>query len=165
MIRKLLLLFHIISCSLVFSQNSLPEIKNVSYVNDAINNVLTINYDLIDQDDDSLEIIFRASHDNGNHFFANSDSVTGDIGFPVSPGANKSISWFYKSGMSNIESKLLEIIADDKYKIDVQDIVNQVDSNRLEAMLRTFSKPRSLKYDMAFLYHVRDSIEALFIEY
>lgn len=68
-----------------------PVISNVSAAQDSGDSAVTINYDISDTNNSTVEI--DVSSDGGSTWTVTDTSVTGDIGAGVSPGSSKSIVW------------------------------------------------------------------------
>ena len=155
---------HILFCILsigVIQANDLPEITNVWFENDATNKIVTIHYDLTDDDADSIIVTFLASFDEGEKFLVNTESATGDIGL-VTTGVDRTIEWHYGEVWDIISGKHIRLVADDRMEIDIDAIVEQVDSNRMKDLLDWIASPRSFQVGEQHLYDVRDSISDLF---
>ncbi len=155
----------VLNFGISYSQNEKPIIANLSFNNDLSTKTITIFFDLLDQEDENIEITFKASYDFGNKFLVNTSNATGDVGYPVNVGNQKSITWYYGDIWNNIEGKTLRVIADDLYEIDINELVAKVDSNRIKSMLNFISKPRSFDYAPEHLLVVRDTLEALLTSY
>lgn len=117
-------------------QNAPPQVSNVVAVADTVNRIVTITYDVADAENDDLQIDFRVSADSGSTYLFPADSVEGDIGFPVQPGNQKQIAWHYDPGLVKLSGQSLhsfraKVIADDLHSIEIADIVNQVDIDRM----------------------------------
>lgn len=141
--------------------NEPPLLTNIRFYDDPDQQVLTIRYDVDDAEDDSLEILFRASFDEGNKFLVNTANATGHVGFPVMRGADRELHWHYGDVWDIIEGKSVRLVADDRQPLDLAALVEQVDSNRLRSMVEFIAHPRSFQTDREHLYRVRDSITAL----
>jgi Peptidase family M28 len=146
-----------------FSQNKIPVIENLSTTVNWATNALTITYDVADTENDALEIALQFSADNGKIFAINPFlNPTGDIGFPVNAGTNKTINCDLSS-LANINGTfMLRLIADDKQAIDIQTLVNQVDSNRLKGDMDFVEGIRHRTAGATHLQETRDSILHLF---
>ena len=158
----LLIVFFIIENS--FAQNQPPVIQSLQAV---VSNPseLTISYVLSDNENDDSEITFRLSDDNGKSYSINTSSATGDVGYPVSPGISKAIVWNYENLILVGGDYKVMLVADDLYEIDIQEIVDQVDSNRLHADLEFIEGIRHRTAGNIHLQVVKDSIESHFSTY
>ncbi|MEZ5008653.1 MAG: M28 family peptidase [Chitinophagales bacterium] len=151
--------------SLIFAQNSKPVISNIHYENNTATKTISIFYDLDDAEENEIEVLLRASYNDGENYFIKTDTAYGDIGFPVTIGTDKVIHWYYGDFWNNVKGKTLRLIADDKYEINIQEIVDQIDTARLKSMLEFIGKPRSFDIDINHLHDVRDTIKSLFEAY
>ena len=134
-LRKLysLVLLACISSLSLIAQNGVPVISNIQLTFNG--SILTVHYDLEDPENDVVGISFRVSVDNGETFSINTRNATGDIGFPISPGVGKQIDWDYSLVINSSGNYQVMIVADDRQAIDIQAIVDQVDSNRIRSDL------------------------------
>lgn len=147
----------------LLSQNSTPTIVSLNVTPDWTNLSLDIDYEVIDNEDDALEITLQFS-DNGGKTYALSGQIpaSGDVGFPVQPGV-RSITCDL-SAIANIAAPLsVRLIVDDKQTFDIQGLVNEVDSNRLRADLEFLEGIRHRTAGAAQLAATRDSLKNLFL--
>lgn len=151
--------------TLIFAQNTKPVISNLHYQNNTATKTISIFYDVFDPEEDEVEILLRASYNDGENYFIRTDTAYGDIGFPVSVGTDKVIHWYYGDFWNNVKGKTLRLIADDLYEVDIQEIVDQIDTFRLRSRLEFISKPRSFDVGIDHLHAVRDTIKDLFTAY
>ena len=73
--------------------NHAPVIKNLQVQQRPGTHLVDITYDVEDADGDLLEIIVEASDDNGATYNIIPQSLTGDVGKDIAPGAGKLIVW------------------------------------------------------------------------
>ncbi len=147
----------------LFAQNAYPVISNLSVQIDSNDEIVTVTYDLTDTDDTDLEITFLVSDNNGQSFAIPTGNATGDVGFPVQPGINKSITWDATGLLTGAMDYQVKLVADDLFELDIQAIVDQVDSNRLHSNLDFIASPRNRFTSPGHLEAVKDSIEQAFI--
>ena len=157
MMRLIPLLCLSLFVSSAFSQNIVPIISNLQVSVDN-SNQMTITYDLADAENDEVEITFRISDDAGETFVINTTDATGDLGFPISPGSGKSISWDFSNAIDMDGNYKVMLVADDLQAIDIQDIVDQVDSNRLRVDLEFIEGIRHRTAGAVHLQEVKDLI-------
>lgn len=146
-------------------QNQRPEVSNISVEVDTANQTVLFTFDLEDAENDELEVQLRVSADDGLTFLVSVDSLEGDVGYPVTPGSQKQVTWHYDPNLLNLgPGQLLyaRIIADDRYEIDIAAVVAEVDSARLLSDLMWLQGIRHRIADPAHLSNVRDSIEQRF---
>lgn len=111
------------------AQNAIPSISNVQTTLNGT--LLTLSYDLEDLENDPVTITFRAGQSGTPVFDFNTQNATGDTGAGILPGSNKQISWDLSAYLSALPYFKLMLVADDLHPVDIQSIVDQVDSNRL----------------------------------
>lgn len=152
------------------AQNLPPAVTNLTVNHTSATQSATFNFDLSDPENDPVEIHLQVSADSGRTWLVVLDSIVGDTGFPVLPGSGKSITWVYDLG--SLSSQLgggtrdfqARIVADDRVNIDIQDIVNQVDSSRLVGRLEFVEGVRHRSAAPTHLNEVRDSLRNLISE-
>lgn len=147
------------------AQNQLPSIIIQEVLVDEDTKEVTINFDLEDGDDAEVEIFLLASDDGGATYNIPTNTASGDIGFPVATGTSKQIVWPYDTQIGLAGNYQLKLVADDRYQIDIQDIVNQVDSNLLKTRLQNIDGPRHYISNPENLNLCRDTIEQAFWDY
>jgi len=54
-----------------------------------------------------------------------------DVGTSIQPGNDKRIIWDATASLREDASYVVKLVADDLFQINIQDLVDQVDSNRL----------------------------------
>ena len=93
----------------ISAQNSAPVINNLSVNHDPGNQSVTFDFDLADNENDPVEMFLRVSADSGRTWLVDLTSgVSGDLGYPISPGAGKSITWNYNYGRSRLQTIPIE---------------------------------------------------------
>jgi hypothetical protein len=153
----------IVLCSIsAFAQNSVPSITNLSVSYDDANKKITVNYDLSDNESDNVEIIVSLSDDYGGTFLAEITNLQGDAGYPVTPGTGKQVTFNYNASVQPAPGWIVKVTADDRQPVDIQQMVNQVDSVRLRDNLSFISGIRHYQADSVHLEEVKDFIENRF---
>lgn len=142
--------------------NAKPVVSNIQTTNMPSIHAVKITYDLSDAESDPMRVTLRISNDSGKTYLFPCDSVTGDIGYPVSPGNQKQIFWYYSTTPAVLKAK---IIADDLIPINISEIVNQIDSNRILENLRFIEGIRHRTAGVVQLQRVKDSIYNRFVRY
>lgn len=119
------------------AQNQPPEINNCTTIADTSGKVLKIRYDVSDREGDSIRISIRLSVNSGDTYFLVSDNVKGDIGFPVSSGAQKEMEFSYAgiSALKSLKDCKIKIIAEDNKHIDIQSLIADIDTASLKRKL------------------------------
>lgn len=149
------------------SQNQRPEVSNVSLEVDTANHAVLFTFDLADAEGDDLEVQLRVSNDEGLTFLNPVDSLEGDVGYPITAGSQKQITWHYNpDSVSGQASQMFigKIIADDKFTIDIAEIIAEVDSTRLVEDLSWLQGIRHRSANPDHLTRIRDSIEQRFLQ-
>lgn len=129
----------------LFAQNQVPIVSDVSFTNNYNNHSLTINYNVDDIENDSLKITLEVIDHTGRRMPFIIRDLRGDVGFPVIKGNKKSISFTYPDSINNIENFTVKLIADDLFKIKIEDLVAQVDSVKLKSDLMSIVGNRYYK--------------------
>ncbi len=148
------------------AQNNAPVLSNVQAFADTVLHKLTVSYDVSDNENDSLEVFLSVSSDLGVTFPYITSNAVSDIGYPVIPGAGKHIYWDYPDSLSYRLSDLaVKITATDHFGYDIQQIVDQVDTNRLKQNLQFIEGIRHRSTGNIHLQETRDSLSAIFNRY
>ncbi|WP_268847116.1 M28 family peptidase [Flavobacterium aestivum] len=123
----LIILFSIILCK----ANNPAILSNLKGTIDQRNSKLIIVYDLLDKENDQLEVRLRITDENGLTYIIDKSNAEGDIGFPVSAGKNRRIVWTYDKKTFNPKKSIIKLVADDRYKIDISQLIKEVDTVRM----------------------------------
>jgi len=144
------------------AQNQPPVISNLTADVDYSNNTISFSYDLSDNENNTVEISLQVSDDEGQTYDVNTSSATGDVGFPISEGNGKQIIWTAPNLATNYKTRL---IADDLQPVDIQLIIDQVDSSRLWADLSFLEGVRHRVTGNDLLNDTRDLLQQSFTNY
>lgn len=139
-----------------FAQNQKPNIINFSA--EEASGAVTINYQFTDAENDAAEVRLLISSDGGETFLEKAGTLSGDVGYPITPGTNKQIVWNYDT-LSNVYSCIFRLVVDDRQAPDIQQIVNSVDSLSLLADLEYVQGIRHYQANPTHLENVKDFIE------
>ncbi len=151
----------IFSIALLSAQNQRPLLSNVTASPDWSAHTLTLHYDLSDAESDAVEISVAISNTGGDTYSL-SVPISGDVNFPVMPGANKTIICDLTTLASVAGPFTVRIVADDRQPFDLQALVNTVDSNRLRNDLTFVQGIRHRTTGVAHLAEVQDSLRQTF---
>ncbi|MEI6408160.1 MAG: M28 family peptidase [Bacteroidota bacterium] len=148
----------------ISAQNQTPVILTMNANVDWPNHNLTIQYTVEDTENDPLEVSLFFSKDGGKTYTLGAIPTTGDVGFPVTPGGTTvhTINCDVQSLVGVAPNFTVKLVADDKQPIDIQSIVNEVDSTRLRADLEFVQGIRHRATGLPHLNAVRDSMKHLF---
>lgn len=166
MFQKLLFVITLFIGLASFAQNTSPEVTIQSVLVDEVLQQVTITYDLADAENHDCDVWLKAS-DNGGDFFTEIDpaDVTGDVGLALTPGLSKTIVWDYSGFTTTIYDTKFRVFASDNQPLDIQLMVDQVDSTSIKDYLTYIEGIRHFSAAPAHLNDVRDSIETNFIRY
>jgi len=142
--------------------NSTPIISNLQITVVQSIQAVKFTYDLYDPESDPMKITLRISIDSGRTYLYPCDSVSGDVGYPVYSGNQKEIFWYYTSTPLLLKAKL---IADDLHPVEIQRLVNHVDSSKLKENLQFITGIRHRTAGTQQLQRVKDSIYNRFVRY
>jgi len=162
--RQLTLLLALFFSSSIFAQNEYPVISNLSIDFDDNTKMLTATYNLFDAESESMDIHFLVSDDEGISYLINTANAMGDVGSGILSGMDKSISWDASGLLTGNGAYRIKIVADDLFQLDFQEIVDQVDSNRILANLEFIEGIRHRTANAAHLEAVKDTIEQRFVD-
>lgn len=161
--KNLTLILFIFFAGNVFSQNQPPQISNLN-LSVTGDETLTIQYDLFDQENDEVTISLRVKDSAGATYSINTQDATGDIN-TVSPGSGKTIVWKFADELNTTAEYTIKLVAEDSGFIDIQSIVDQVDSNNLKTDLEFIEGARHRVTGAQQLDMTRDFIEQRFGDY
>ena len=145
---------------LAFTQNSLPQISNLKATYDQNLFRITISYDIVDAEEDSVEVILKISNDNGLSYRVDVSQAQGDLGY-LATGTGKQIQWDAPSPIPSIIYRV-KLIVDDRYQVPIQELVDQVDSARLHDDLKVIARKRNFEAQPLVNEEVKDSIDNRF---
>lgn len=79
--------------------------------------LITITYDILDEDGDELLVSIEASEDGGLNWDFPCDSLAGDLGEGIASGAGKQIQWFFAAEHPNLflDNLVLRVTAEDEW--------------------------------------------------
>jgi nitrate reductase NapAB chaperone NapD len=164
--KHFILFLALSTISLGICQNSRPEIIFQDVVIDQINETVSITYDLVDNDNDLCSVWLKSSIDGGEFYEAVDNlNITGDIGQNINQGASKSMVWDYSTLTGSIFNVQLKLNASDGFNYDIQDFVDEVDSNELISNLEFIEGVRHFSANPSHLNAIRDSIDNIFNYY
>jgi Peptidase family M28 len=146
--------------------NQLPRVDNLKVTVDTLRKEVKIAFDLEDAENQPITISFQASNDNGETYLLNTVNATGDLGNGIGVGKNKKILWNFNNIPLVVNNLNIKIIADDLYKIDINELINQVNIDKLKENLLVIQGnrfPRNLNGQIG-LTKARKLIENKFIE-
>ncbi len=151
------------SAALLSAQNQRPLLSNVTASADWSAQTLTLHYDLNDAESDAVDISVGISNTAGDTYLL-PVPTSGDVGFPVTPGAGKTITCDLSALVSTAGPFTVRVVADDRQPFDLQALVNAVDSNRLRSDLTFVQGIRHRTAGAAHLAEVQDSLRHLFAQ-
>lgn len=145
------------------AQNTAPAVSIQSAIVDEVSQQVTITYNLLDAENNICDVWVKISKDGGAYFEAvPSGELSNDFGTGINPGNSKSIVWDYSSHTGNIYDTKIRVLASDNKPVNIADMVNAVDSNRLKSNLKFIEGIRHFSAGIVHLNEVRDSIEQRF---
>lgn len=152
----------VLSCA---AQNAIPVVSNIAVNHNPAANSVTYTFDVSDAEGDPVDLQLRVSDGNGFAWLVGLDSITGDTGYPIVPGNGKSITWVYDPAVlaqsygPGPVNFIGRVIADDRMPVDIQDIVDQVDSLRIVQRLLRLEGVRNRNGNPGQYAAARDSIQ------
>jgi hypothetical protein len=156
----------------VLAQNSAPQISIQNVLADTVNKTITINYSATDSENDPLEISAYLSADSGYAHVAHVLSVSGDVGYPVTPGQNLSLTLDYTtdsllaaSGQNGQAWIGVKVVASDRKPVSIADMIANIDSASVYADMQFIARPRYHTVQPATLEALKDSLETRFARY
>jgi len=170
--KKLFTTFFLIHVLFLMAQNSQPQINITSVAADTTTQTIQVVYSVSDADNDPLEIMAYLSSDSGYAHVAHVVSITGDVGFPVQPGTNRSLTIQYnvdslfQSSMQNSQTWVgVKLVASDLKPVDIADIIQSIDSTSVYNDMLFLSQPRHHVSAPSGLTTIKDSLDTRFNRY
>lgn len=162
--RPLLYILCLFISAICYSQNFPPVISNVNLELSG-NNILTISYDLTDVENDPITVSFRAGEKGGLELYYLTANSTGDIGSGITPGTGLQIQWDYSAYASPMREFRLQLVASDNQPVNIQALVDMVDSSRLKNDLGFIEGVRHRTAGALHLQEVKDLLQNHFIDH
>jgi hypothetical protein len=150
------------------AQNTAPVVSITNIQADTSTFTITVTFDLVDAENDPLEVRASLSVDSGRTHLVGGIFATGDVGFPITPGANKSLTLTYDpdsiAALINNPGawSTVRIVATDRKSPDVNQILAQIDVAQVMSDMQFLAIPRHQFSHPAGLELVKDSLEAIF---
>jgi hypothetical protein len=146
----------------VLAQNQAPVLTDFTANINWNTSTLTLEYNVSDAENDPLEVLVSFSKDGGKTYqIDNLVGCVGDLAYPVTPGDQKKITCATEMLIGVAPDFRVRLVANDLQPLDIQALVNQVDSNRLRADLQFVQGIRHRSTGLAKLTAVRDSMQHL----
>ncbi len=146
-------------CSIILNAQNLPPVLTNVQVELLANNVFKISYDLADGESNPVTISLRAGEYGSSALNYTTDNATGDVGANILAGSGKVINWDFSAySATSMNDFRLMLVADDLQTIDIQSLVNQVDSTRLKDDLSFIEGVRHRTAGPAHLQETKDFI-------
>ena len=176
-----LLLFYL-SVGILFSgcqndwNSAIPEVVNIKIEVDIENGYVAINYDIIDDkgdgievylNDNELNVYMQVSNDGGKTFTFPVESVYGHVRREeVSPGTDWQILWHYDNDNIDFAAAgnkfVVKLIADDRYQTNIEELISRVDVERIKSDLAIIEGIRHHVTGEEHVHEVRNLIEERF---
>jgi hypothetical protein len=157
---------------LVIAQNSPPVVSITNANVDTTAKTITITYNVFDVENDTLEIKLFLSADSGISYVAPIQSLTGEVGYPITSGLNKAIviqynadSMYYAAEGNLSNWFMIKVVASDKKSILIENILPSIDSALVYEYMHYIAQPRHHTAAPQGLTTIKDSIEANFIRH
>jgi hypothetical protein len=151
----------------IYSQNMPPQIDNahiVGYLGGQC--FVTFSFDVSDAENDSVIIKIAYSTDGGVHFYHSpTNGLEGDVLVPIAPGAGKYITWSCNPADSlpnGYENMQFKIIATDRQPIDIQTIVDAVDTEQIIANMGFVEGTRHYTTNPTHIAAIKDTLDDRF---
>ncbi len=149
---------------LLAAQNQQPKLSNVQVQLNS-NHSFTINYDLADAESDLMTVSLLAGPAGSSALSYVTSNATGDLGDGILPGNGRQITWDFSAiGADTLNEFRIMLVADDHQAIDIQSLVDMVDSVRLFGDLSFIEGIRHRQTGAAHLQEVKDFISFQFLD-
>ena len=149
------------------AQNQVPGVSISLVLADTVQHRITIDYLLNDPENDALNIELKVSDNNGVSYGVNVPiaNLTGNWGYPLYNG-NKQLVYNYGTELSNstLANWKVKLVADDFQPINLQSLVEQVDTNNLINSMAQIEGIRHYVAGATHLQAVKDTIKQRFTD-
>jgi Peptidase family M28 len=160
--KNILIPLAVSTATLVFAQNERPEINQLTVTPEWANATITLQFGLTDAESDPLTVQVELSTDGGKTYSL-PFSASGDVGNGQSVGSGKQIVVNYSPYIVTAADKVrVRLSVVDNAALDIQALVNEVDSNRLRNDLSFVEGRRHRTNSLPHLHAVRDSMLAVY---
>lgn len=148
--------------------NRAPELSNIRILVDEPAGRIVVRYDLAEPEAELCEVSVQVSADDGRSFGFPVTGLTGDLGFPVSPGRDKSFSWPYDAASLDLEGRgaarvRMKLAVTDRQAVPVAELVGQVSPLNLSNTLAAVEGIRHPTGNPRHLDGVRQLIQSRFL--
>jgi hypothetical protein len=148
------------------AQNQVPQVNIQQVLADTVQNHLTVTYTLSDAESDAAEVSLSLSIDGGVSFEYAATDATGDVGYPVQPGALRTAQWTYPDSIAPFVGQMrVMLTADDHQPNDIQPLVDMVDTVRMAQNLSWLQGIRHRTTGAAKLQWVRDTLQTIYTDH
>lgn len=157
-------LLFICASSLLLGQNQRPLIHNLM-LDQSSPDRLELRFTLEDPDNAQVQVSLLVSEKDKNTFADISSQADGDVGLVTVSPEEKIIHWDYGNFVNENGSYTIKIVADDGESIDIQSLVDRVDSNRMRRDLEKIVGIRHRTANPSHLTFTKNFIRDSFLHY
>ncbi len=149
------------------AQSRSLAITRLDAVVDTVAHRLIIHYDLPGQATDSVQVTLSVSLPADTASVIAGERLNGDVGYPIKPGKNKIIYWYYRLPLLSLPDYLLRLTVRYNTTSMIRSLVGQVDSDRLRATLNLVSGNRYFgnEQGLQHLSAIKDTLQNRFNQY
>ena len=149
--------------------NTPPQVTNVEAFIDSETDQFVITYDVEDTEDQELDISIVLIQEDNSEYVIPAEYLTGDTGFPISPGADKRVGVDVASDpeltLQNGSEVIFKVIADDRFVSDLSDVIELVEKDRIRTDIEVMEGVRHHSANATNLNRTRSYIRSNFSEY
>mgnify|MGYP000023112591 CR=1 FL=1 len=127
----LLLLIFLLASQIFFAQNSKPAVTITNVNFDDQNKQVNITFDIEDIDNNTSDVTLLFSENDGLNF-TKIETANGDVGASVPVGTDLQINWSVQNELNGDGAYVFKVVADDKESVQIEEIVAQVDQDKLQ---------------------------------
>lgn len=154
----------LLAVKVLAAQNQQPILSNVQVQLNS-NHSFTINYDLTDAESDAMTVSLSAGPAGSSALSYVTANAVGDLGDGILPGNGKQITWDFSANAADTMNEFrIMLVADDHQPIDIQSLVDLVDSVRMFGDLSFIEGIRHRQTGTAHLQEVKDFIGFQFLD-
>jgi hypothetical protein len=159
--RFLLILGLFCFSTLLYAQNEVPFLTNISIEEDEDEGLIYLRYDLNDAEGDpcSVSVFYSPPGRTAHPVLLN--NLTGAVGQNILPGSGKTIVWEYDQPLTGGQHSF-KVVAEDGQSWTVNEVLDAIAVDQLKSNLEFVVGPRHRQSNPIHLANVQDSLQHLF---
>lgn len=150
-------------CPSLFSSTIQIEAKNIEVKGDSIEKRITIDFDLLAAETDTVDVSLVLLKQDGHKETISLSQMKGDVGFPVYGGQRKRITWNYGPAKINWLTEKFQLVIKRSGAGIIQEMLETVDTARIRKSVNKIYGARNYTFGKAHLVRVGNYIYNSFL--